>query len=190
MDSLNRSLNLYSPRRTPCGPLSRCRWPQCRQCHCHHRSLRPHQGWRGWPHYTLKWRNSDPLTIMLRTLTSPAGDHEAVILLDREGVLRIVCPCGHGVRTLGSSGLTKEEAWSRSSLAHAPDPWRNVAWRHGLDCQEQTTLFVDWAVVDFIAFLGPGPYQIALIISSVDKVWLCWAQHDTVTAHNWRKKII
>ena len=94
----------------------------------------------------------------MKTLTSPTGDLEAVILLDSSSVLRIITPARHGVGTLGSPGAAKHKARpiARSVGGH---PGGDVAAGDGLDSKVETPQLVDWAVINFIAFLGPSPHQ-------------------------------
>ena len=117
----------------------------------------------------------------MKTLTSPTGDLEAVILLDSSSGLRVISPARHGVGALGSPGLAKHEPRPIAGGVGG-HPGGDVAAGYGLDSKVETPQIVDWAVVNFIAFLGPSPHQEVLI--RVDKVWLCRGQLNTITADN------
>ena len=94
----------------------------------------------------------------MKTLTSPTGDLEAVILLDSSSGLRIITPARHGVGALGSPGVAKHEARVRAGDGGG-HPGGDVTSGDGLDSKVETPLLVDWAVINFIAFLGPSPHQ-------------------------------
>ena len=94
----------------------------------------------------------------MKTLTSPTSDLEAVILLDSSSGLRVITPARHGVRTLWSLGVAKHETTTRAG-GGGGHPGGDVAAGDGLDSKVETPLLVDWAVINFIAFLGPSPHQ-------------------------------